>query len=106
MPAAQRSFPFSYPSTPHTLEPSRFEDLKRLDTESQSYSMAYPFPRFASGPQTPQHVSDSENSSPMARPNDSNARSKRTALAAFVVFAVFLWMISPLSGTSGTRLFR
>lgn len=99
MPAGRRSFPF--PPTPHTLDLSRLEDFQSLDSQSKSYSMAYPFPRFASAPQTPQHVPDPEKSSPMGHPKDSAAGSKRTAITAFVVLALFLWIISPLSGTPG-----
>lgn len=100
MPAPRRSFPF--PPTPHTLGPSRPDHLQKLDTESQSYSMAYPFPRFGSAPQTPQHVPEAEKSLPMTRSTDSTVASKRTSVVAFVVIALFLWIISPFSGSPST----
>lgn len=89
------------PASRHFLQRWAISPLQNLRS-SQFYSMAYPFPRFASAPQTPLHARHAPKrdleSSPMARPSNTIAASRRTGLAVFLVLAVFLWMINPFSG--------
>ncbi|KAL2040909.1 hypothetical protein N7G274_006367 [Stereocaulon virgatum] len=70
----------------------------------QSYSFAYPFPRFVpaskSAPSTPQNTPIPDIAL-MPRNSNPSAASKRTAFAVIVAIAVFLWMLNPFS--SATR---
>lgn len=65
--------------------------------------MAYPFPRFASAPQTPQHIQGMES------PRDVMPRStkpiggyKRTGVILILVAITLLWMIIPFHASSNS----
>ncbi|MCJ1433133.1 hypothetical protein MMC27_002492 [Xylographa pallens] len=65
--------------------------------------MAYPFPRFASTPQTPQYIQGIESPStniPRSPKSRSSLSQKRFVALVFFVIAILLWSIDPFSRPS------
>jgi len=62
--------------------------------------MAYPFPRFANTPQSPQYVQGVESRRTSTHQNPTTRSSlskKRVAAVIFVVTAILIWLVDPFS---------
>ncbi|MCJ1389626.1 hypothetical protein MMC18_002483 [Xylographa bjoerkii] len=62
--------------------------------------MAYPFPRFANTPQTPQYIQGIESPStniPRSPKSRSSVSQKRYVALLFFVIAILLWLVNPFS---------
>lgn len=60
--------------------------------------MAYPFPRLANSPQTPQHLQNSQAPKEVMTPKSSfHGTVRRTILVVLVILTLFLWWIGAFS---------